>query len=99
MCIPTRSKVGWKIKDVALSADPLPVNLSVKGFDGKTESIIQIDDITYDFDGSISPILKITLSGVKTYSNDKSAYKSPYDIISYKLYDSGGYLVKSGNLR
>ena len=86
------------IKDVALSAEPLPVELSVKGFDGKTESTIQIDDIAYDFDGSISPILKITLSGVKTYSNEKSAYKSPYDIISYKLYDSGEYMVASGNV-
>ena len=86
------------IKGITLSAEPLPVELSVRGFDGKAESIIQINDVAYDFDGRISPILKITLSGIKTYSNDKSAYKSPYDIISYKLYDSGGYMVDSGNV-
>lgn len=86
------------IKDITLSAEPLPAELAVKGFDGITESVIQIDDVSYDFDGSISPMLRITLAGVKTYSNDNSSHWSTYDIISYKLYDSGGYMVDSGNV-
>lgn len=86
------------IKRVTLEAEPLPAALEVKSFDGKTESVIQVEDVTYEFDGSISPKLSITLAGVKTYSNENSLYKSAYDIISYKLYDSGGYLVDSGNV-
>ena len=86
------------IKSVTVNAESLPVELPVKGFDKKTESIIQIDDVAYDFDGSISPKLKITISGVKTYSAGSSIYQSPYDIICYKLYDSGGYMVESGNV-
>ena len=86
------------IKSVMLEAEPLPATLEVKSFDGKTESVIQVVDVTYDFDGSISPRLNITLAGVKTYSNENALYKSAYDIISYKLFDSSGYLVDSGNV-
>ena len=39
------------------------------------------------------PQLKITLVGQKTYGNS-----SNYDIISYKLYDSEGYMVKAGSV-
>ena len=60
--------------------------------------MIQIDDVSYDFDCGIMPRLKITLAGIKTYANESSTYMSHYDIISYKLYDSGGYMVDSGNV-
>ncbi len=86
------------VKSVTLTAEPLPAELEVKGYDGEIESVIRIDDVSYDFDDSISHWLKITLAGVKTYSNEKQSYMSSYDIISYKLYDSGGYLVDSGNV-
>lgn len=86
------------VKSVTLEAEPLPATLAVKGFDGKTESVIQVTDVSYHFDGSISPRLNITLAGVKTHSNENTLYKSVYDIISYKLYNSGGYLVDSGNV-
>lgn len=86
------------IKSVTLETETLPATLEVKGFDGKTESVLQVTDVAYDFDSSISPKLNVTLAGVKTYSGENALYKSTYDIISYKLYDSGGYLVNSGNV-
>ena len=86
------------VKEVTVQAEPLPTELQVKGFDGNTQSVIQIDDISWDFIGSVLPKLKVILSGVKTYSNDDLTHKLPSDTISYKLYDSNGYMVKSGNV-
>lgn len=86
LCLPT--------KDISLEAEQLPVELKVKGFDGKTESIIKIEDVSFKCDSSVSPCLEITVSGTKIYGVDKSTY----DTISYKLYDDSGYLVDSGNI-
>lgn len=86
------------VKSVTLTMQPLPTEVEVMGFDGKTESVIQIDNVTYDFDGSVFQKLTITLAGVKVYANEESTYKSPYDIIGYKLYDSRGYVVDSGSI-
>ncbi len=85
------------VKGVTVIAEPLPVEVEVKDYDGKTGSIIRVDDVTYDFDCSLIPILQITLSGVKTYDGDKS-YGSSFDKFRYKLYDSGGYVVDSGTV-
>lgn len=85
-CLPT--------KDITLNVGSLPVDLNIKGYDGKVESVIRVDDVSYLFDNSITPQLKITVSGVKTYGGNDSIY----DIISYKLYDSSGYLITSGNV-
>lgn len=85
-CLPT--------KDISLETEQLPVELNVKGFDGKTESIIKIEDVSFKCDSSITPCLEITISGTKTYGVSKSAY----DNISYKLYDGSGNLVDSGNI-
>ena len=82
------------ISDVTLSSDSLPTTINVKGYDGSIESKIQIEDVSYVYDKSISPQLKITISGTKTYG----ANSSSYDMIGYKLYDSKGYLVDSGNI-
>ncbi len=85
------------VKGVTVNTEPLPFEVEVKDYDGKTGSIIRIDDVTYDFDSSLIPTLRITLSGVKTYDGDKS-YGSSFDMIRYKLYDSGGYVVDSGTV-
>ncbi|MDR1891504.1 MAG: hypothetical protein LBQ48_00605 [Oscillospiraceae bacterium] len=79
------------IKDIQLKTDSLPFEISIKGFDGKIESKIKIESVTYVFDKAMSPKVSITIAGTKTYAN-----KSAYDTLSYKLYDSEGYMVKSG---
>ncbi len=86
------------VKGVTVNAESLPVEVAVKDYSGKTESIIRIDDVTCDFDSGIIPTLSITLSGVKTYASSKSDYGSSFDMIRYKLYDSGGYVVDSGSI-
>lgn len=82
------------IKDIQLKTGSFPIELSIKGYDGKIESKIKIESVSYVFEKGISPQLKITIAGKKTYGKKDSAY----DMISYKLYDSNGYMVKSGNI-
>lgn len=81
------------IADVQLTAEGIPVEINVQGYDGNTQSIIQITDVSYVYEKDFTPQLKITFSGQKTYGNS-----SDYDVISYKLYDSSGYLIDSGNI-
>lgn len=81
------------VRDIELTVENLPVELKVKGYDGGTESIIEITEVLYSFEKEYIPQLKITLIGQKTYGNS-----SNYDIISYKLYDSEGYMVETGSV-
>ena len=39
-----------------------------------------------------------TIAGTKTYSNENVYFRSNYDVISYKLFDSGGFVVDSGSV-
>lgn len=82
------------IKDIQLTCDPFPLELEVKDYLGDTESIIQINDVTYEFEKEYSPQLTISIFGEKTYGDSNSSY----DIISYKLYDSDGYMIDSGDV-
>lgn len=82
------------VKDVELTADPLPVVIDVKSYDGSIQSTIQIDDVSYRYEKDISPLLNITITGRKTHGKSGTLY----DMISYKLYDNDGYLVESGEL-
>lgn len=81
------------VADVQLTAEGLPVEIKVKGYDGSTESVINITDVSYVYEKEYTPQLKIIFLGEKTYGNSSS-----YDIISYKLYDSNGYLIDSSNV-
>lgn len=81
------------VSDVKLTVDNLPVDIKVKGYDGNTESMIQITEVSYTFEKEYTPQLKITLTGQKTYGSD-----SGYDIIAYKLYDSEEYLIDTGTV-
>lgn len=81
------------IADVQLTAKELPVEIKVKGYDENTESVLKITDVSYVYEKEYTSQLKITFSGQKTYGKN-----SNYDIISYKLYDSNGYLIDSGNV-
>lgn len=81
------------VADVQLSAGRLPVEIKVEGYDGNTESILEITDVSYVYEKEYTPLLKITFSGQKTYGDSLS-----YDIISWKLYDSNEYLIDSGDV-
>ena len=58
------------------------------------ESVIEISEVQYSFDQSITPKLEIVVIGKKTYGEKDSVY----DVIVYKLYDSEGFMVESGNI-
>lgn len=81
------------VADVTLSAEDLPIEIKVKGFDGSTESVLKITDVSYIYEKEYTSQLKITFSGQKIDGDSSS-----YDIISYKLYDSNGYLIDSSNV-
>lgn len=82
------------IEDVHVTFDSFPLDLNVKDFMGNTESIIQIQGAEYKFDKDYSPKLTITITGEKKSSGSNSEY----DMLSYKLYDGGGYVVDSGDI-
>ncbi len=82
------------VKDVQLIADGLPQEINVKGYNGKVESKIKIEEVQYTYDKAFTSQLKITVLGIKTYGNANSTY----DMISYKIYDSKNFMVDSGNL-
>lgn len=82
------------VKDIQLACDTLPLELNIKDYSGNTESVIQINDVSYRFESDYLPQLEVTISGEKTYGSQNIGY----DIISYKLYDDDGYMVDSGNI-
>lgn len=82
------------IKDVQLICDDLPLELKTKDYLGNTESIIQVNDVAYNFEKDYLPQLRITISGEKTYGTSSFGY----DIIGYKLYDSDDYMIDSGSI-
>lgn len=84
------------VSDVELIFDTFPFSIDVKGYDGSLESIIQINDITYSFEKDDIPQVKIKISGVKIYGSPNPILGC--DIISYKLYDSGDYMITSGSV-
>ena len=83
------------VLDVTVEAESLPVEIKVKDYFGGTTSKIRIDEISYVFEKNYMPQLKITLIGTKTYGKNQDY---AYDMISYKLYDSQGFMVDSGTV-
>lgn len=84
------------ISDAELIFDTFPLSIDVKGYDGSIESTIQIEDVAYSFEKDYIPQVKITVFGVKTYGRQDSMPNC--DVIRYKLYDSGEYMVASGSI-
>jgi len=82
------------IEDVQVTFDSFPLDLKVKDFMGGTASVIQIQGAEFRFDKDYSPRLNITITGEKKSGSGNSGY----DMISYKLFDSAGYMIDSGNL-
>ena len=82
------------VKDIQLMAEGLPKEINVKGYDGKVESTIKIEEVQYTYEKDFTSQLKFTVTGIKTFGNTNSVY----DMVSYKIYDSNNYMVDSGNL-
>ena len=82
------------IEDVQVTFDEFPLDLKVKDFMGGTASVIQIQGAEYKFDKDYSPRLNITITGEKKSGSGNSRY----DMVSYKLFDSAGYMIDSGNV-
>lgn len=82
------------IEDVQVTFDEFPLDLKVKDFMGGTASVIQIQGAEYKFDKDYSPRLNITITGEKKSGSGNSGY----DMVSYKLFDSAGYMIESGNV-
>lgn len=83
------------VKAFNIKMEQLPVEVAVKDYGGRTTAKFQIEDMQFKNISDYQPIVTITLSGTKTYG---SATKYSYDMFEYKLYDSGGYVVKSGQV-
>jgi hypothetical protein len=79
------------IKDVQINATSLPKDIIIKGYDGKIESKIRVESVTYIYEKEFAPQLKITVTGTKTYGSSSS-----YDMIKYKIYDSKKFVVEDG---
>ena len=82
------------IEEVQVTFDSFPLDLKMKDFMGGTASVIQIQGAEFKFDKDYIPKLTVTITGEKKSGSRDSGY----DMISYKLYDSAGYLVDSGNI-
>lgn len=82
------------VKDVQVTFDSFPINLNVMDYMGNPSSVIQIQGADYKFDAEYLPQLSIMIRGEKMSGDSNSGY----DVISYKLYDSAGYMVDSGNI-
>ena len=82
------------VKDPQLTVDYLPQEINVTGYNGNIESKIKIEEVQYTYDKYYTSNLDIIVLGTKTYGS----VDSDYDMISYKIYDSEGYVVDSGDL-
>ena len=84
------------VKDIQITVMSLPIELSQRNYSGSIESKLSITDVQYSVNNDIgAPIVSFVISGEKTYGDSSNI---SYDIISYKLYDHGGYLVDSGQV-
>lgn len=81
------------VKPVTVIAEQLPCEIVLKDYSGKTESKIVIEEVTSSFNNGLLSSLEISIAGTKTYGDNSS-----YDMFGYKLYDSQGYMVKSGSI-
>ena len=79
------------VADTLLSAE-VPVDVNVIDFDGSVASEFRINDVSYTNDET-NTSMDITVSGTKL-----SGSSSLSDVITYKIYDSQGYVVDSGTL-
>ena len=85
-CLPTQ--------DIQIKFDEFPLNLNVMDYRGGVASVIQIQGAEYEFDkNDLLPALSITIFGEKL-----SGSGGIYDSFNYKLLDSEGYVVQTGEI-
>ena len=73
----------------------LPAEVTIKDVSGKVKSVIRIEDVSSaEANTLLGTNTKITLSGTKTFGDTTAAY----DIVEYKVYDSGGYMISYGKV-
>ena len=82
------------VKNITLTAEQLPVELELKDYAGNTESIIRVEDVSYEYDTDFTSRLEITISGTKTYENSRLSS----DMFTYKIYDGDGFVVDTGSV-
>lgn len=82
------------VQDVKVQFDDFPQEIKVKDYMGGTAAVIEMQGAEYSFDSDYTPTLSIVVSGQKQSGSNSAGY----DMVSYKLYDSDGYMVDSGNL-
>lgn len=82
------------VQDIQVTFDPFPLNITTQDYFGNPASVLQIQNAEYKFDSSYSSLLSVTIFGEKI----RGSSSDRYDVISYKLYDSSGYQVESGNI-
>lgn len=68
------------IKDVSVVVEELPIEISVKGYDGKVESKIKIEEVSYSFDKSLMTQLKITIGALRQVSRLQYIHPPPYHL-------------------
>lgn len=86
------SAYGLPVLDIKLDVNSLPVEINSNGYYGGTGSKIRIEKVSYTYESNYMPLMTITLYGQKTYGSSTSRF----DMFSYKLFDSEGYMVNSG---
>lgn len=81
----------------SLKLPGLPLSLKHYSYSGDVEEMLMITDIRYSFEESWDDEVKLNLyfSGTKTY-DENGSWHSSMAKISWKLYDSVGYVVDSG---
>ena len=86
-CLPTQ--------DIQIKFDEFPLNLNVMDYRGGVASVIQIQGAEYEFDkNDLLPALSITIFGEKLSGSGGILY----DSFNYKLLDSEGYVVQTGEI-
>lgn len=79
---------------VTITLPEIPQTINYYNYSGTLASSCNITDISYEFNGSL---FYIYFTGEKTYDKDGENHND-YCYIGYKLYDSEGYVIKSGNV-
>ena len=86
------------VKEIQVNFDPFPLTLKTSDYMGGTAAVLEIQGAEYQFDaGYSSNLLTVTILGEKIREYN-TGYDLSYDKICYRLYDSAGYLVDSGNI-
>ena len=84
------------IAQTTVEGEGLPVELTLKDFEGRMTSKIRIDGVEFVPDERVSDWGSLIVKGEKTAEGSGITIGS--DLVDYKLCDSEGYVVKTGTL-